>query len=58
MPRIGSITPETEEKRHKMGAKIWIGYLTNLVKHINDKKLKRNNTMIKLFVMPKIVANI
>jgi Rad3-related DNA helicase len=41
MPRIGSITPDTEEKRHLMGAKIWIGYLSNLVKHINNKIEKK-----------------
>jgi Rad3-related DNA helicase len=37
MPLIGSITPETDEKRHLMGAKIWILYLGNMVKHITAK---------------------
>jgi Rad3-related DNA helicase len=42
MPRIGSITPETETKRHEMGAKIWIGYLGNMIKHINEQIEKKN----------------
>lgn len=48
MPRIGSITPETEEKRHKMGAAIWIAYLTKMVKHIHqeiDKKKYDDKTI-------------
>jgi Rad3-related DNA helicase len=42
MPRIGSITPETEEKRHRMGATIWIAYLGKLVKHIRQEIDKKN----------------
>ena len=42
MPRIGSITADTEEKRQLMGATIWVDYLGKMVSYI-WKQIERKN---------------